>query len=194
MSRTVKGGIFAALYLLSIVAAALAVEHIGTVPVGFGLMAPAGAYVVGMSMVLRDLAQDQLGPRWTFGAMLIGTGLSAAVSPTLAVAAAAAFLISESLDLMVYTPLRKKSLVGAVLASNVVGAVVDSLVFLSIAFGSLEFFYGQLWAKVASTLLALLVLLVIYRGRGTHTPAYLLAGTPRRRRTKTKSPLMAGKD
>lgn len=175
MSRIQKGTLYAVLYLLSIVASAAAVEFIGVVPVGFGLFSPAGAYLIGVNMVLRDLAQDQLGPKWTFLAMVAGTALSAVLSPSLAVAAAAAFLVAETLDLMVYTPLRKKSLVGAVVASNVVGAAVDSFVFLFLAFGSLEFFAGQLWAKVASTLLVALALLFIYRKRQNHTPAYLLA-------------------
>lgn len=174
MNRYQRGALYATAYLLSIVAAAAAVKYIGPVPVGFGLIAPAAAYIVGVTMVLRDLTQDQLGPWWTYGAMLVGAALSAAVSPALAVAAFAAFAVSETIDQLVYTPLRRRGLVLAVLASNAAGIVVDTVIFLWLAFGSLEFFAGQVWAKAASTLLAVVVLKLLYRRRTTMRPAYLV--------------------
>lgn len=163
------------IYLATIVVSAALVAYVGVVPVGLGLMAPAGAYVVGVTMVFRDLAQDQLGPFWTYGALLVGTLLSVLVSPTIALAAAVAFLVSETLDQLTYTPLRKHSLVVAVLASNAVGIVADSLLFTQLAFGSTEFAVGQMWAKAVSTVAAVLVLKAIYRRRTSHRPAYLVA-------------------
>ena len=175
MSRVQLGALFAFLYLLSIVGAAWAVGSFGVIPVGLSLMAPAGAYFIGVTMVLRDLAQDYIGPKWTAVAMLVGAALSAFVSPTLALASAASFLISEAVDMAIYTPLRKRSLVLAALLSNAAGIVLDSFVFLYLAFGSLDFFLGQSWAKAVSTVLAIVVLKLIYRRRTTATPAYLLA-------------------
>lgn len=174
-TRILSGVLYATGYLASIVLAAVAVEKIGPVPVGFGLVAPAGAYVIGVTMVLRDLTQDKIGPRWTGLAMLVGAALSVFVSPALALAAAAAFVVSEAADMAVYTPLRKKSLVGAVLASNAVGIILDSFIFLYIAFGSMEFFAGQAWAKAGSTVLVIVVLKLIYRGRASQAPAYIQA-------------------
>ena len=171
-----RGAGWAALYVGSIVLAAYLVAKYGVVPVGLGLYAPAGAYVVGVTMVLRDLTQDQLGPKWTYAAILVGTGLAAAVSPAVAVASAIAFLGSETLDMLVYTPLRARGrVVIAILASNLVGTIVDSVLFLLIAFGSLEFLAGQVWAKLVSTVLAALVVGALHLKRQDKTPAYLRA-------------------
>lgn len=52
-------------------------------------------------------------------------------------------------------------LVAAVAASNAVGLVVDSLLFLSLAFGSLHFLPGQILAKAEMTLAAVVVLHLI---------------------------------
>ena len=71
--------------------------------------------------------------------------------PALVVASGMAFLISEFADMAVYTPLRRKRLVIAVLASGVVGSVVDSAVFLWIAFGSLDYLWGQVVGKAWMT-------------------------------------------
>ena len=58
-----------------------------------------------------------------------------------------AFLISELADFAVYTPLQRRRLVLAVFASGSVGAIVDSIVFLYVAFGSLQFLAGQIIGK-----------------------------------------------
>lgn len=170
-----KGLLFALVYLVTIVVSAALVEYIGILPVGFGLSAPAGAYVVGVTMVFRDLTQDQLGPWWTYGALVLGTLLSALVSPQIAFAAAVAFLISETLDQLTYTPLRRFSLVWAVLASNAVGIIADSLLFTWLAFGTTEYAPGQMWAKAVSTVACVFVLKFIYRNRTTVLPEYLQA-------------------
>lgn len=173
-----RGAGWAALYVASIMLAAYLVATYGAVPVGLGLYAPAGAYVIGVTMVLRDLTQDQLGPKWTYAAILVGTGLSAAISPGVAIASAAAFLGSETLDMIVYTPLRARGrVVTAILASNLVGTIVDSFLFLIIAFGSLEFFAGQVWAKLFSTALAALLVGLLYMKRRDKTPAYIRSRT-----------------
>ena len=65
-----------------------------------------------------------------------------------------AFLLSELADMAVYTPLRRRRLVLAVMASGVVGAFVDSLVFLYIAFGSLDYLSGQVVGKLWMTIAA----------------------------------------
>lgn len=175
-TRHTRGALFVIAYLASIVLAAWLVVHVGVVPVGLGLMAPAAAYVVGVTMVLRDLAQDQIGPRWTYAAMVAATALSAILSPTVAVASALAFITSETLDMLVYTPIRRTGrIVTAVLASNAVAIVADSAIFLYVAFGDLSFFWGQTWAKAVSTVAVALVLTLIYRNRKDKRPAYVVA-------------------
>ena len=156
-----------AAYIGTIFAANWAITAFGIVPVGFGLVAPAGVYFAGLAFTFRDLTQDSLGRGWTMGAILIGAALSALLSPQLALASGLAFLVSEGLDLAVYTPLRRRSWLGAVALSNTVGLVADSVLFLALAFGSLEFLAGQVVGKAWMTLLAV-ALLWAARRRGDH--------------------------
>ena len=147
------------LYVLTILGANWAIATFGLVPVGFGLLAPAGVYFAGLAFTLRDLAQDALGKRWTAGAIVAGAALSALVSPPeIALASGVAFLASEALDFAVYTPLRRRGWLRAVVASNVVGFAADSALFLWLAFGSLAFLPGQLVGKAWVTVVFVAVL------------------------------------
>jgi hypothetical protein len=121
-------------------------------------MAPAGVYFVGLAFTFRDTTQRTLGRGYTVVAILIGAGLSAFVSPEFALASAVAFLFSEGADFSVYTPLAERGWLTAVVASNVVGAVVDSVLFLWLAFSSLEFLAGQIVGKLWMTGLAIVVI------------------------------------
>jgi len=152
-------------YIGAIFAANWAIATFGLVPVGFGLFAPAGVYFAGLAFSLRDWTQEALGRGWTVGAILAGAGLSALVSPQFAAASGVAFLVSELADFAVYTPLRERALTAAVVASNVVGLVMDSALFLSLAFGSLDFLAGQVVGKGWMTLLAITVLWGFRHGR-----------------------------
>lgn len=146
-------------YVLTIVAANVAISLIGFVPVGFGLMAPAGVYFAGLAFSLRDALQETLGRRWVIAAILTGAIFSAALSPTLAVASGVAFLVSELADFAVYTPLRGYSWVAAVVISNTVGSVIDSALFLWLAFDSLDFLPGQVVGKLWMTALAVALIM-----------------------------------
>jgi uncharacterized PurR-regulated membrane protein YhhQ (DUF165 family) len=145
-------------YVLTIFAANWLIQHVGPVGVGFGLMAPAGVYAAGLAFTLRDVVQVTLGRLATVLAILIGAGLSYLVSPAFAVASATAFLFSELADMAVYTPLERRSWLGAITLSNTVGLLVDSILFLWLAFGSLAFLPGQLVGKAWMTGLAILLL------------------------------------
>lgn len=153
-------------YIATVFAANWAIDRYGAVSVGFGQLAPAGVYFAGLAFTLRDITQDTLGRRWVLVAILAGAALSAIVSTQFALASATAFLVSELFDFAVYTPLRERNWIGAVAASNVVGLVTDSVLFLWIAFGSLEFLTGQVIGKTWMTLLAVAVLMVWRRYSG----------------------------
>ncbi len=125
-------------------------------PGGHPLMAPSGVLMIGLALVLRDLVQRRLGRGVTIVAIVAGAALSGAVAPPqLIVASTVAFLLSELADFAVYTPLQSRGLVLAVLASSVVGLVVDSVLFLWLAFGSLDYVAGQILGKLWMVLLAL---------------------------------------
>jgi queuosine precursor transporter len=145
-------------YITVIVLANWAISTFGIVPVGFGLAAPAGVYFAGLAFTLRDLVQEQLGRRWTVLAIVAGAAVSAVISPQFALASGVAFLLSELADFAVYTPLRRRNWLAAVGLSNTVGLVVDSALFLSLAFGSLDFLAGQVVGKLWMTLLAVALL------------------------------------
>jgi uncharacterized PurR-regulated membrane protein YhhQ (DUF165 family) len=165
MNSRTEGYLYLLGFGLSIPLANWMIGNVGTVcvpqgpcliPVAPGVMAPSGVLMIGLALVLRDLVQRRLGLRWVTGAIVAGALLSGLVAPpALVVASAVAFLLSETADLMVYTPLQRRRLVLAVLASSMVGLVVDSLVFLYLAFGSLEFLMGQVLGKSWMVLLAL---------------------------------------
>ena len=119
-------------------------------------MAPSGVLMIGLALVLRDLVQRRLGRGVALGAIVAGAALSGAVAPPqLIVASATAFLLSELADFAVYTPLQSRGLVLAVLASSVVGLIADSILFLWLAFGSLDYLAGQVIGKLWMVVLAL---------------------------------------
>lgn len=136
------------------------------VPVGFGLSAPSGVLMVGLSLVLRDIVHEKLGSLWAIAAIMIGAVLSAYVAPpALVIASASAFLLSELADMAVYSPLREKKFYTAVVLSGLVGSIVDSAVFLIIAFGSLQFIEGQILGKMWMTIAAVGALMAIRASR-----------------------------
>ncbi|HVI13009.1 MAG TPA: VUT family protein [Pseudolabrys sp.] len=163
--QNIEGYIFLVLFCLTIPAANWLIGHAGTVcvpngpclvPVAPGIMAPSGVLMIGLALVLRDLVQRRLGVEFGIGAIIVGAAISAGLAPpSLVVASAAAFLLSEFADFAVYTPLARRRLVVAVFTSSVVGLVVDSIVFLWLAFGSLEFLTGQIIGKLWMVLLAI---------------------------------------
>lgn len=162
MQTRAAAAIFA--YLASIVAANWLTAHYGFTPVGFGLMATAGTYAAGLAFVARDAVQDTVGRIGVLGVLVVGAAASWwLASPVLAVASAVAFGFSELVDMAIYTPLRKRGYVRAAFASNVVGSVVDTLVFLGLAgFGfAAAVVAGQLVGKIWVTLAVVLGVVVI---------------------------------
>lgn len=148
------GGTLAAVYIAVIVAANYATTEHGMVSVGFGLTATAGTYLIGLLLILRDSLQDVAGKYAVFGAIAIGAIASYLVAdPFIATASACAFVLAETIDFAIYTPLRNRGYLRAAVASNIVGAVVDTLAFLWIAGFPLttEGVSGQLLGKLALT-------------------------------------------
>src|SRR6266446_5397415 len=133
--RRDEGIVFLALFTLTIPVANWLIGHAGTVcqpagpcliPVAPGLMAPSGVTMAGVALVLRDLVQRRLGVAASSLAILAGAALSALLAPP-----------------------------ALVIASAVVGLVVDSVVFLWLAFGSLDFLLGQIVGKAWMVLLSI---------------------------------------
>lgn len=163
--RWTEGLVALALFTLTIPVANWMIGNVGTVcvpqgpcliPVWPGVTAPSGVLMIGLALVLRDIVQRRLGPGFGLAAIAIGTLISAFLAPpSIVLASTAAFLLSELADFAVYTPLQRRRFVTAVFASSVVGLVVDSAVFLWLAFGSLSYLPGQVIGKAWMVLLAL---------------------------------------
>jgi len=163
--RLVEGAVFLALYALTIPAANWMIGHLGTacppggpclLPVAPGLMAPSGVVMVGLALVLRDLVQRRLGAGASLFAIAAGAAISASLAPpAIVIASTVAFLLSELTDFAVYAPLQRRRFVLAVFLSSLAGLMVDSAVFLYLAFGSLDFLLGQIVGKAWMVLLAL---------------------------------------
>jgi hypothetical protein len=112
--------------------------------------------MIGLALVLRDLVQRRLGRRWSLGAIVVGAALSGAIAPpSLVIASITAFFFSELADYLIYTPLQARRFVTAVLLSSVIGLVVDSVIFLWLAFSSLDFLGGQIVGKAWMVLASL---------------------------------------
>lgn len=119
------------------------------------LLAPAGVLCIGAAFVLRDWLQQLAGFLWALAAIpvagaasyLIGEAAGWTGLQKIAVASLVAFCASELLEVVVFTPLRRRTLTGGVLASGMVGNALDSWLFLTLAFGSTAFFWGNFIGK-----------------------------------------------
>jgi uncharacterized PurR-regulated membrane protein YhhQ (DUF165 family) len=120
--------------------------------------------MIGLALVLRDWLHELAGWRWSFVAVLVGGILSLLFSPpALAIASASAFTLAEMADLAVYARLRERGKALAVMVSQVVGAGLDSALFVYLAFGSLEFSAGTTLAKIYAGAAVALILWVRQR-------------------------------
>jgi len=163
-----------AIYVACILAANWAIQTFGIVAVGLGLLAPAGVFFAGFTFAARNFTQAMLGRRWGFAAIILGAALSASISDrvslggplVLPLASGAAFLLSETADALIWTRLRQSGLwIGAMVAGEVAAQVIDSALFLFLAFGSLQLLAGQIVGKW-ETVLPVAAGMWLWRKRG----------------------------
>ncbi len=174
MSRktTLVAAVAFVMYVGSIVGANYMIGHIGKVipgahvlPVGFGLYAPSGVYLASLALVSRDLLQRSAGTLPGVVAILLGAFISYFISsPKLAFASGFTFLISETVDFAIFTPLAKRNFAAAVLVSGLFGEFVDSILFLTLAQIPLAIaLKGQLVGKMWVILLGSLISFILRR-------------------------------
>lgn len=173
MSRKTAGIVAIVAYAATVLLANYFIAHVGItfgpgphlIEVWPGIYAPSGVLWVAAALALRNLVQEQLGKRWAVIGILTGAALSYVVSPSLALASAGAFAASETLDMLVWTTLRRRGVLVAQAVSNICSDVVDSVCFLWLAFGSLSLLAGQIIGKELVTLITILVLVALKVGR-----------------------------
>lgn len=118
-------------YVGTVLLANIVTSQFGLVAAGFGLLVPAGTYTAALALSLRDAVQEFAGRSWVWIGIAAGTGLSLLVADgRIALASGAAFALSEFLDMVVYSRLRERSWRLALVTSNAVGSVADTLLFL----------------------------------------------------------------
>jgi uncharacterized PurR-regulated membrane protein YhhQ (DUF165 family) len=171
-----KKWLFGYSYVISIFLANLAVSYFGIIKL-FGLTFPAGALFIGLCFTFRDLVQNEFGHKvwWFMLASMVVSVLSGVVLSHLpipiwkvALASGVAFLVSESIDWLVYT-ITKLNLEYRVVVSNIFSGLADSALFVGIAFGAwgwLPPVYGQFIVKYLSGLLVI-PLIIYLRSRQT---------------------------
>lgn len=158
--RLWSGLAVSAAYVGSVVMANWASTHWSALLVG-SLIVPAGTLWGGVTLTLRDLLHEALGTSGVVAAIVVGAWLSwSLASPQIAVASVVAFALSEGLDSVIYGRIRDRSRLGAVVGSNVVGLVSDSVLFVPLAFGSFAAVPGQILGKTVATGFTVAVLLL----------------------------------
>lgn len=152
--RRYLAAIAVGLFVATVVAANALTAAYGLIPVGLGMTATAGTAAAGLSLLTRDWVHHAAGRTMVLVCIGAGAALSASLAgPRLALASAAAFTLSELTDLLVYQRLRHRGWITAVVASNAVGAPVDTVLFLAVAgFPIAAAVPGQLWVKTLATL------------------------------------------
>lgn len=151
-----------ALYLAAAVVANLSIAHFG----------PDAQYInaflfIGFSIVARDLLHDVFEEHRLAkmaGLIAAATVLTYSINPAggkFALAGAAAFAAMESVDAIVYQLAARLPWLMRTNLSNVPAALVDSIVFPTLAFGgfSLSMTTGQMSAKIAGGLVFSLALM-----------------------------------
>ena len=157
--RLIKIGALVALYLAAVVAANLLVTHFGpsSAPyIAFGL--------IGGVLIFRDQFSDAIGVRpgnvWNPRLVAVQVALIAAGAiltfllnqnaAQIAKASVIAFAASEVIEGAVYLGLRHRPWMDRAPISATCGAAVDSVLFISIAFGfAFPIVFGQFVAKTA---------------------------------------------
>jgi uncharacterized PurR-regulated membrane protein YhhQ (DUF165 family) len=165
--------LFVALVLLANWLASAYVVHVPLTP----YVAPAGVFCIGGVLVLRDWMQQLAGLARTMPLVyaagllswLVGDLAGWTALQKIAVASVVAFTVSETVEALVFTPIRNRSLSLGVALSATVGNAVDSYIFLTMAFSSTAFFWGQFWGK--NEAIAFGVLLTLLRRRLAPVPA-----------------------
>lgn len=132
----------AAYVALVVLANWLAAKYVITVPFTHHL-APAGVLCVGFVLVMRDWLQQLRGLRVTF-ALILGAGILSYVTgliagygslQRIALASLIAFIVSEGIvETAIFSPLRKRYYTLGVALSASLGNLIDSYIFLVLAF------------------------------------------------------------
>ncbi len=139
-------------YLSSILIANWLVIQYGIIELG-PLVFPAGAVAIGLTFSARDFVQKRFG-KWGCWVWMITAGiLTAFLDLNITFASVSAFAISEIIDWFIFT-FSKCSFKKRIVLSNIFSTPIDSVIFVSIAFGWFwPVIIGQTIVKFLSSLI-----------------------------------------
>lgn len=100
-----------------------------------------GAFTYPVAFLVTDLANRIYGPQKARLVVLVGFALAVILSiylatPRIAVASGSAFLIAQLLDVSIFDALRRGTWWRAPLVSTIIGSVLDTALFFTLAFSS----------------------------------------------------------
>jgi queuosine precursor transporter len=157
---SISGWVWGILYLLAILVANWMVVRFGIVNF-FGIVFPAGALMIGLTFSFRDMVQRHFGHYKVWLFMITATVITYFYNQNVALASVAAFLVSELVDWFVFLVL-KKDLKWRIIVSNLFSTPLDSIIFVTIAFGwQFDAIWGQTIVKYVFGLLVLPVLFIL---------------------------------
>ena len=183
-------GVLTGLYVGVVVMAQVGTNKIVDVPLT-GLVAPGGTFLIGIALSMIEIAHRTAPTRregfinaqvmvacgWVASVILAGyLAVLNVMSPEdplfdrlagtwrIVAASLLAFAVSETIDNSLGTWMRDRVHdTWRVVGTNAVSVPLDSIVFLLVAFGSLEFISGQIVVKYAATLLVGVPLVLLLR-------------------------------
>lgn len=100
-----------------------------------------GAFTYPVAFLVNDLTNRHFGPEMARSVVLVGFVIAvlmsmALASPRIAIASGMAFLVAQTLDIVIFHRLRKGRWWRAPLISSTVGSAIDTLLFFGVAFAS----------------------------------------------------------
>ncbi|ATP13010.1 membrane protein [Bartonella henselae] len=116
-----------------------------------------GAFTYPIAFLINDLTNRFYGPSAARYVVYAGFFSGFFVSwilatPRLAIASSSAFLFGQLLDILVFSPLRRKTWWKAPLAAGLVGSALDTILFFAIAFSSSFAFIDQMTGYANSSI------------------------------------------
>lgn len=108
---------------------------------GFGEILTWGAFTYPLAFLVNDLTNRRFGPQRARRVVLVGFALAVLLSvwlasPRIALASGSAFLAAQLLDISIFDRLRQGRWWRAPLVSTIIGSLLDTVLFFSIAFAA----------------------------------------------------------
>ncbi len=135
-----------------------------------------GAFSYPITFLITDLANRTFGKKIARYIVLIGfiigiiltlfvsTNFDNIISVRIAIGSATAFLVAQNLDVSIFDKLRKKKWYVAPLTSSIIGSIVDTFLFFSIAFYKTDIpWFTLALGDLAVKLIVALIMLIPFR-------------------------------